>query len=251
MRHLPHISRRNFIATATAGLASSALALPAPPRRVKSIIHLFMEGGMSHLDTFDPKPHVGSAPAISTNLPAISISANLPRLAGHMEKLTLVRSISHTARNHHTAGPLATDFSGEWIMADSIASTLHLSQAGTPRIRATLSGWDTHTESSRRNSSQCQLLDYSLSQLLEKLSKHDMLAETLIILTTEFGRSAALNGYGGRNHHPHAYTCLFAGGGTHGGRVIGSTSPDGMEVCGAPIHPQDFIKLLSPACSPA
>ncbi|MDP4779526.1 MAG: DUF1501 domain-containing protein [Akkermansiaceae bacterium] len=244
MRNFHHTSRRNFITAATAGLIGSAFALPEPKTRVRSVIHLFMDGGMSHLDTFDPKPGTGAAPAISTNVPGISISANLPRLAGHMDKITLVRSMSHTARNHQSAKSLTTDFYGEWTMADGITSALLLAKNGVPNIRVELEGWDTHTQSSLKNAMQCQLLDDSLSQMLENLSNSGMLDQTLVILTTEFGRSAKLNSYGGRNHHPQAYTCLFAGGGTHGGRVIGATSPDGMEVCGSPTHPQDFGALL-------
>lgn len=251
MKTFHHTSRRSFITTCTASLIGSAFALPEPKSKVRSVIHLFMEGGMSHLDTFDPKPGTGAPPAISTNVPGISISANLPHLAKHMEKITLVRSMSHTYRNHEAAQRLAMHFSNKSTVAEGsdfqqqLTSAFHLTEHGSGIVRANLAGWDTHTESSRRNSLLCQQLDRALSSLLENLSNRGLLDETLVVLTTEFGRSAGFNGYGGRNHHPQAYTCLFAGGGTYGGRVIGATSSDGMEVRDSKMHPHDFEAFLS------
>lgn len=251
MRTFHHTSRRKFITTATAGMIGSAFASPASKPKVKCLIRLFMNGGMSHLDTFDPKSGNESAPAISTNVPGIFISANLPRLSAHMDKITLIRSMSHTSRNHKSAEKLYPDMSRDAMTAEGndflsqINSAYSLAGKGVPLISANLSGWDTHTESSRRNAIQCRFLDEGLSSLLEKLSSGGLINETLVVLTTEFGRCAKINGYGGRNHHPQAYTCLFAGGGTLGGRVIGTTSSDGMQVRGAKTHPNQFAALLS------
>jgi hypothetical protein len=70
-----------------------------PKTRAQSIIMVWLDGGPSHVDTWDPKP--GSAfKAIGTNVPGIQISELLPRIARCMDKLSIVRSM-HTEENNH------------------------------------------------------------------------------------------------------------------------------------------------------
>lgn len=216
-RHDP--SRRNFIATAAGGLIAAGLPGTARASTAgKSVIHLFMSGGMSHIDTFDPKPGV---PAIPTNVDGISIGANLPLLARRMDKITLIRSMSHGRRSHGAAGD-------EFAFPKNII----------------IGGWDTHTHSHARIARPCAILDRTLGALLDDLEARGALAETLVVVTTEFGRSAKLNGFGGREHHPAAFTCLLAGGGS-GGQVIGKTSDDGMRVIGETTSPGDLHAMVA------
>lgn len=218
-RHDP--SRRRFIATAVGGLAGAGLpAMAGGTKRVKTVIHLFMAGGMSHLDTFDPKPGVR---AIPTNVAGISISANLPLLAQRMDRIMLIRSMSHGRRSHDAARELFPF---------------------PPEI--TIGGWDTHTENHFRIAKPCALLDSTLSGLLDELGARGTLSETLVVLSTEFGRSARINGFGGREHHPAAFTCLLAGGG-FGGQVIGETNANGMEVIGEKTSPDDLRAMIQAA----
>ncbi|MFM2198828.1 MAG: hypothetical protein RLZZ505_2260 [Verrucomicrobiota bacterium] len=197
-------TRRRFLAGTAATLAGAAF-LPAQSRRTKRVIHLFMEGGMSHLDTFDPKPGVHSIP---TNVEGIRIGAHLPLIARRMDKITLIRSMSHDQRSHGAARELFP-FPPDIIIG----------------------GWDTHTDNESRITKPCAELDHTLSGLLDDLETRGTLSDTILVVTTEFGRSAKRNAFGGREHHPAAFTCLLAGGG-FGGKVIGQTSSDGMEVIG-------------------
>ncbi|MHB0936374.1 MAG: DUF1501 domain-containing protein [Armatimonadota bacterium] len=81
---------------------------PATPC-AKAVIQIWMWGGPSHLDTFDPKPDAGpdyTGPlnqAIPTNVPGISINAALPLLAQQADKYALVRSMTHGINGHETA----------------------------------------------------------------------------------------------------------------------------------------------------
>src|ERR1700686_1990601 len=61
--------------------------------KAKSCILIWLEGGPSQVDTWDPKPGESSFKAISTNVPGIQISELLPRVAKHMDKLALIRSM--------------------------------------------------------------------------------------------------------------------------------------------------------------
>ncbi len=70
----------------------------------KSVIYLFMSGGMSHIDTFDPKPEnpdvQGPISSIATRSPELRISEHLPELAKCSQLYSVVRSLHHTQGNH-------------------------------------------------------------------------------------------------------------------------------------------------------
>lgn len=218
------MSRRRFLASA-AGTALASGLLSAETReaaKVKRVIHLFMDGGMSHIDTFDPKHGILTIP---TNVDGIFIGEHLPTLASMMDQIALIRSMSHGEKSHEAARR-------EFSMGNDF----------TKEIRIT--GWDTHTDNRARVARQCAVLDKTLSDLLRDLESRGTLSETLVVLTTEFGRSAQINAFGGRNHSPGAFTCLMAGAGVRGGQVIGKTTEDGMEVIGKKVSPADFNAMI-------
>jgi len=73
--------------------------------RAKSVILLFMWGGPSHIDTWDPKPYApveirGQFKAVSTAVPGIQISEHFPELAKRAKQYAIVRSMSHTDPAH-------------------------------------------------------------------------------------------------------------------------------------------------------
>ncbi|MDP6445959.1 MAG: DUF1501 domain-containing protein [Pirellulaceae bacterium] len=77
---------------------------PTPRKSpARNIIYLYMSGGMSHLDTFDPKPGAetqGPVQTIDTSVKGIQLSEYMPNLAKQMDKAVLVRSISSTQGAH-------------------------------------------------------------------------------------------------------------------------------------------------------
>ncbi len=104
--------RLGLIAAGGAMLADSlpfrALAAPRPPA-AKAVIQLWMWGGPSHLDTFDPKPDAGydycgplKSP-IQTNVPGIKICELLPQLAKQADKYSIIRGMTHGDNGHETA----------------------------------------------------------------------------------------------------------------------------------------------------
>ncbi|HSI36949.1 MAG TPA: DUF1501 domain-containing protein, partial [Tepidisphaeraceae bacterium] len=116
------LSRRSLLSVGGAGLlgltmprllraadpvaAKAAVKKIAP--RAKSVIFLYQFGGPSQVDMFDMKP---DAPAdyrsphkpISSKADGIQVSERLPRVAKIMDKVTLIRSVSHTMKNHNSA----------------------------------------------------------------------------------------------------------------------------------------------------
>jgi hypothetical protein len=110
------ISRRNMLKASLAGLAG--LSVPALLRQraraveaggsspsAKSVILLWMTGGPSHIDTWDPKPdrpleNRGPFKAITTRLPSTLICEHLPRQAALLDRFTLIRSVDARHSNH-------------------------------------------------------------------------------------------------------------------------------------------------------
>src|SRR5262249_54553439 len=124
------LPRRAFLRTGLTGLTSLGLAdllrLQArsggtSPVNGQSMIVVWLWGGPSHLETFDPKPEApaeyrGAQGAIATNVPGIQITERLPLLAKIADKLCLIRSVAHDSPGHvngtHT---VLTGYTGELI----------------------------------------------------------------------------------------------------------------------------------------
>ena len=71
----------------------------------KSVIHIYLQGGFPHMDSFDPKPDApaeyrGILDAIETKLSGVRFSSHLKKTAQIADKLTIVRSMSHTEVDH-------------------------------------------------------------------------------------------------------------------------------------------------------
>ncbi|HOK94715.1 MAG TPA: DUF1501 domain-containing protein [Anaerohalosphaeraceae bacterium] len=112
------LTRRDLLKQGLAGAVSLHCSRlwanpPAVPKaRAQSVIQIWMWGGPSHLDTFDPKPEAGydycgplNQP-IPTNVDGIQISQLLPLLAKQADKYAIIRSMTHGNNNHETASYL-------------------------------------------------------------------------------------------------------------------------------------------------
>jgi uncharacterized protein (DUF1501 family) len=84
--------------------------------------------------------------------------------------------------------------------------------------------------------------------LLRDLKSRGLLEDTLVVWTTEFGRTPQTDGPTGRSHHNRAFSSWLAGGGVKGGIAYGKTDDYGHEVAEDPVHTHDFhatiLKLL-------
>jgi hypothetical protein len=108
-------SRREVLQVGAAGLLGLSLPtlLRADERRrgptsADACIIIFLNGGPSHLDMWDMKPAApaeirGEFQPIASSLPGVQVSEHLPRLARHMHRATLVRSMHHSVNNAHAA----------------------------------------------------------------------------------------------------------------------------------------------------
>ena len=116
------------LADVLAGKARAEVGGPAPRPRAKSMILVFLTGGLCHLDSFDMKPDApegirGEFKPIDTAAPGLRFCEHLPGLAAHADKLAIVRSMSHPQTNHLNAThQILTGQSQPGAFFDKIAS---------------------------------------------------------------------------------------------------------------------------------
>jgi hypothetical protein len=107
-REFLQVGFSGFLGMTLPGLLAARARGATLPGRAKSVILVFLTGGPSHIDTFDPKPSAaegirGEFKTIPTNVPGIRFTDQLPGLAGQADKLAIVRSMSHHNLNHLNA----------------------------------------------------------------------------------------------------------------------------------------------------
>jgi hypothetical protein len=280
----PPFSRRQFLQWSAASAASMGFphaGQPArathAPARCDAVILLWMQGGMSHLDTLDPKPCApsdirGPFKAIGTNVPGIQLCEHLPRLARVADKITLVRSLWHDEAAHERGRSLLF---GAWQQLrqsippgasspDSSAEPpkLRESYGNTPLGRKCLAarrlvetgarfvtvqedGWDHHFRVFDALKNRLPAFDLAVSALIRDLAARGLLDRTLVVCATEFGRSPRINNEAGREHHPAVFSCLLAGGGMAGGQVIGASDARGEAPASQPMTPDNLLGLIA------
>src|SRR5258706_4945754 len=105
---MPKFLRAQDAKLTPAGAPTGAEALKKLAPTAKSVMFLYQFGGPSHIDMFDMKPDApegirGPHKPISSNLSGVQVSEHLPRVAKIMNKVTLIRSMYHTMKNHNSA----------------------------------------------------------------------------------------------------------------------------------------------------
>ncbi len=395
-RNRPDPSRRDFLKHGTvAGVGMVALPgvapqlVPvayAPGARAKAVIHVFLSGGLSHLDTFDPKPFApvevrGEFGTLKSRADGELFSSLLPLTARIADKITVIRSMTHTEAAHergrhtmHTGyqpSPAITYPSMGSVVAHELGTrqnlpayvcvpaandiylgTGYLSAAYAPfsvgdepnrrnfqvrdlglpagideqrlarrrRILADLDqrfekvaasdgvhasttfyeqaydliqskhardafridrhpdklrnsygrtnigqrlllarglvesgvrwvtvvdgGYDHHRDLVRGLRGRMQQLDQGYAALIADLEASGLLDQTLVLLTTEFGRTPRINNDRGRDHWPRAFSVSLAGGGVQRGLIYGATVADGSEPAEDPVQPADLAATV-------
>lgn len=113
--------------------------------------------------------------------------------------------------------------------------------------------WDTHTGSiPKQRDRLLPMFDQCLSALLEDLGRRGLLDSTLVVSLGEFGRTPQMgqvtgdNGTDqtGRDHWPHCYSALMAGGGISGGAIVGKSDRHAAYPVERPISPSDLVSTM-------
>lgn len=145
-----------------------------------------------------------------------------------MERAKRMMSSTQLAAFDVTREPLALRKEyGETPFGRGCLAARRLLEVGVRCVEVTLDGWDSHANNHEIHTRLAKTLDPAFAALLRDLARRNMLDKTLVLCMGEFGRTPNLNPLGGRDHWPHNFTAALAGGGIHGGMVIGESDPAG------------------------
>ena len=367
---------------------------PASTAKAKSVIHIYLQGGFAHMDSFDPKPDApveyrGILDPIATSVPGIQFSSHMRETAKVADRLTVVRSMTHTEVDHQrgehsmftgyrpspalvypsmgsvvsqqygprgamppyvvvpTAGsqylgsgylsnafgpfalgadparsgftvrdlnhPTGIDNSRfaarrDWkslvddhfrnIGQDDAVATMdsfyqkayalldspeskaafslngeteatkelygmkpwgpiirpsagarfliarRLIEAGVRFVTVTYGAWDTHSYHYRGIETQMPDLDRAFAGLITDLDQRGLLQNTLVLITSEFGRTPRINAGGGRDHWPRVFSVVMAGGGVARGRAYGASDSLAAEPADTPLSVEDYAHTI-------
>ena len=100
--------------------------------------------------------------------------------------------------------------------------------------------WDGHSKLQKSYEGLAKNVDQPIAGLLKDLKSRGLLDDTLVVWTTEFGRTPWSDSSDGRNHHGRAFCSWLAGGGVRGGLAHGKTDEHGYQVVEDRVHVHDF-----------
>jgi hypothetical protein len=108
--------------------------------------------------------------------------------------------------------------------------------------------WDVHGAELpgmlRMEQQLCPRFDQGFSALLDDLFDRGLLNSTLVVVAGEFGRTPQLNRFGARDHWPHCFSAVLAGGGLPGGAAVGSSDSQGAFPATRPIRTEEFAATI-------
>ena len=119
-----------------------------------------------------------------------------------------------------------------------------LVEAGARFVTLTYGGWDHHVSVTANMRRQTPALDQGLAALIGDLDGRGLLAETIVLLSSEFGRTPKINQDAGRDHWSKVFSVVAAGGGMRRGEVVGSSGPTASEPEDTPVSPEDFATTV-------
>ncbi|MEQ1824841.1 MAG: DUF1501 domain-containing protein [Pirellula sp.] len=119
-----------------------------------------------------------------------------------------------------------------------------LVEAGVRFVTVTYGGWDMHTQIATGMRRDVPPLDQALATLIEDLESRGLLSKTLIMVSSEFGRTPKINNDAGRDHWPKVFSVMLAGGGVKGGLVYGSSDATATEPEFDPVSPEDLATTM-------
>jgi hypothetical protein len=138
-----------------------------------------------------------------------------------------------------------------------------LVEAGVRFVALHYGGWDLHSGIAGGTRSQLPQFDQAFATLVNDLDQRGLLKSTLIMVSSEFGRTPKINGTAGRDHWPKVFSVVLAGGGIKRGSIYGTSDPTASEPQDDPLTVEDLAytvyhqlgvdpdkKLMSPGNRP-
>ena len=163
----------------------------------------------------------------------------------------LVDPAVHRAFDITREPPAVRDRYGRNIHGQSVLLARRLVEAGVPFVGVNWhqdhrNFWDTHGDNFRRLKNDLMPpTDMAFSALIEDLAQRGLLDSTLLVWVGEFGRQPRITaGNAGREHWPHCYSGVLAGGGIRGGQVYGRSDRQASRPVESPVSPPDLTATI-------
>lgn len=119
-----------------------------------------------------------------------------------------------------------------------------LVEAGVRYVTLTYGSWDHHDGIENANNRTMPDFDKAFATLITDLEQRGLLDSTLVMVTSEFGRTPMINKTAGRDHWPKVFSAVLAGGGIKKGFVYGMADPTGAEPEEDPMDVMSFAKTV-------
>jgi hypothetical protein len=119
-----------------------------------------------------------------------------------------------------------------------------LVESGVRFVTVDYSGWDHHVNISDSMKKKMPPLDQALAALIRDLDDRGLLDSTLVMVTSEFGRTPKINATAGRDHFARVWSTMLAGGGITRGNIYGSSDATSMEPESNPVRVEDLMTTV-------
>ncbi|MBL9091504.1 MAG: DUF1501 domain-containing protein [Planctomycetaceae bacterium] len=116
--------------------------------------------------------------------------------------------------------------------------------AGVRFVSLTYGGWDMHANIVNSMKRQLPIFDQAFAALIRDLERSGLLKDTLVMVSSEFGRTPKINNTAGRDHWPKVFSVVLAGGGVKGGITYGTSNAIASEPEDDPVGPQDLATTV-------
>jgi len=119
-----------------------------------------------------------------------------------------------------------------------------LVEAGVRYVTITVGGWDHHENIHNGLKTNLPRVDQAFARLIRDLDERGLLDTTLVLLTSEFGRTPKINADGGRDHWPGCFSVVMAGGGVKRGYLHGRSDATASAPEEKRVGPEDFARTV-------
>jgi hypothetical protein len=133
---------------------------------------------------------------------------------------------------------------GRNVAGQRLLMARRLVAAGVRFVTLTYGGWDMHNSVTQGMRGQMPALDQALTTLINDLEAQGLLNTTLIMVSSEFGRTPKINATAGRDHWPKVFSVMLAGGGIKGGTIYGTSNSTASEPDSDPVGPEDLATTV-------
>ena len=148
------------------------------------------------------------------------------------------------AFNLSAEDPKLRDQYGRHRYGQSALLARRLVEAGARCVNINTGNWDHHNDIAKGLDEHLPPLDRAIATLVEDLSTRGLLDDVIIYCAGEFGRTPRMNGHAGRDHWSDCFSVLLAGGGIHGGRIVGASEKWGGGVRDRLVTPLDLLATI-------